>query len=347
MIHAVTFTNRYGRSLRCVLAAPEFTRFAIKNITGLGPGQASINIHEIATTDGGYYGYSRFSKRNIVVNFLLTDNDENGRYVPIEETRHLAYEFFAPKTPIQVLVETDARALVIEGYIESCEPEIFSNQESIQVSILCPGYYFKMVTDGDAIQRIRVYGNGLFEFPFSNESLTKKLIQFGSVTKDEKFDLYYDGDSENGFTLEIAFMGDGYPVTGNIKIINSPKGNTAKGSIGFGHDDSTVTVPEWTDPTIQDSFIEISMSTLATKLQSVYQGNLYDEGNKIVICTIPGKKSARFIAGNDSYNILGYLPHLEWMKLQPGNNEINVQTNAASAGHFYATLNFECLYLGA
>ena len=350
MIKAVTFTNRFGRSLRCVLSAPERSNFAITSINGLGPGAATVNIHEIVTSDGGYFGAARFSSRNIVVDFVLVDHDGDGNYIPIEKTRHLSYEFFSPKTKLQLLIETEDRSLLIQGYVESNEPSIFQSQVSMTVSILCPGYYFKMVNNGDDVQIVKVYGTGLFEFPFSNESLktdlepAQKLIQFGASEDEEVYSLYYDGDADNGFLLTVFFNGS--PVTGSIIITNEPVGKTGMGDVGFipldGHDD----VLEWSDTSITDSYITINIDTLASRLASVYSDPIYSSGNVIEICTETGKKSAKFITGNNEYNILGYLDHLDWLKLYPGYNNIHVVCNPASASHFNATMEFECLYSG-
>lgn len=351
MINAITFTNRYGRSLRCVLAAPYLSSFAIKSVIGLGPGAATINIHDIATADGGYFGSARFGTRNIVVNFILMDRDRNGNYVPIEQTRLLSYEFFAPKSKIRIIVETDQRELSIEGYVETNEPNIFSNQESIQVSILCPDYYFKMINNGNDVQVARLYGGGLFEFPFSNESIEgEKLIQFGNVNQNEHYKLYYDGDAENGFKLTITFRGTDYPVTGTIIVLNQPIGNSNRGDIGYLPNDEEA--PSWVDAALSSAYISINLAELASRLGSPYSGAnptayIYDIGNRIEISTITGKKSAKFIAGNTTYNILGYIPHLEWLKIYPGYNEFIVECNNSSVGHFTVNAEFECLYSGA
>lgn len=344
MINAVVFTNRYGRSLRCVFSAPERTRMAVTKIDGLGPGTATVNIHNIVTIDGGYFGSARYGARNIVAYLRFTEWDENGVYVPIEQTRHVAYSFFQPKTQIRILIETDDRSLVITGVVESCEPTIFDPAESVQVSILCPGYYFKMVSDGSDVHTARLYGNGLFEFPFCNNSRSKKLLQFGTVSTKEEHEMYYDGDAENGFTLEIGFTGS--PVTGVIQVGNTPIGNADNGNVGFLPNESTV-LPDWADQDLVQNYISVDLAKLATKLSGRFTGNLYDNGNKIVISTIAGEKIAKFVLENGTaFNILGYLDHLEWIKVHPGFNRFLTVCNAESVGHFYINAIYEALYSG-
>lgn len=343
MIHAVIFTNRFGRSLRCILDSPGNTRMAITKIDGLTPGMASLNIHDVATIDGGYFGSARFSSRNIVVNMKFLEFDDNGKYIPIETTRHTAYSFFQPKTPLQIVVEADERSVMIRGYIESCEPDIFEKECGVQISILCPGYYFKMADTLYRTQEIRIYTNGLFEFPFSNESLTRKLIEFGSIESPMEKQVYYDGDAENGLRLEILF--NGLPVTGKIIISNTPIGNTDIGNVGFDADLPDYT--NWSDSSLIENYIAIDISQLQNRLSSRYSGSIHEDGSKIVICTEPGSKGAQYITSdNVKYNILGYLEHLEWLKIYPGYNRFIIQTDAASIGHFDIVSSFETLYTG-
>ena len=345
MIQHIVFTNRFGRSIRCKLGAPEQTGMAILNADGLGPGSASVNIHNIATADGGYFGSARYSYRNIVVRFRLLEWDGEGRYVPIEDTRHLAYEFFAPKTKLRIVVVTDKRSLVIEGYVESCEPTIFSQTEGVSVSILCPSYYFKMISETGDQQADTIYGEGLFHFPFSNESLTKKLIQFGDIQTLQKHLLYYDGDSETGFSIEVVFSGE--PVT-SFSILNEPIGNSELGPVGFDQaSDTTLPGYQWHDDDISSNYIGITLSRIAAKLSGRYAGYIYAPGSRIVITSMVGQKSAVYYdPSNNAYNILDAIDHLDWLKLFPGYNEFRIQTDQASVMHFTINVNYSALYIG-
>lgn len=346
MIQSLTFTNRFGRSLRCILGEPERSGFAITSVSGLGPGNSSVNIHDIATADGGFFGSARFSSRQIQITFRLQDFDLDGRYVPIEETRLLSYEFFAPKTKLQIVAETDRRTLAIEGYVETNEPDIFQSDEAIQVSILCPGYYFKMISDNGSAQSTVIYGGGLFEFPFSNESINgTKLIQFGEVEQIQKYEMYYDGDAENGFVLDIAFKGE---TVNTISIQNNPLGNSEKGPVGFLSPQDAVRVEyNWNDISNLSKIITVNMTTVARKLGSRYSSPVYGVGNHIIISSTVGNKYAVFVdANNNYYNILDAFAHLDWLKLYPGYNEFTVTTDVSSIGHVTITADYEALYVG-
>lgn len=345
MINALTFTNRFGRSLRCVLRAPERSGFAITSIDGLGPGRANVNLHSIVTGDGGFFGSARFDARNIVINFRFIDAIINDRYTSIEEIRHWSYEFFAPKTQLQIFVETDERTLVIRGYVESNEPDIFSPEESADISILCPGYYFKMVSADQDSQHVSVYGEGLFEFPFSNESTRDNLIEFGAMDSTSDYTLNYGGDAETGFTLTITFFGD---TVQEIVLAIKARGNTGLTNLGFLDGETPSALLDWDDFPDTDPYISLNLSTVANKLATRYtQGSIYASGNRIIIGSETGNKFAYFIgADNQRYNILDCFEHLEWLKLYPGYNYIRVTPDDDAVGKFSVSVDFEALYAG-
>ena len=343
MIKSITFTNRFGRSLHCNLWEPEHSHIAITNITGLGPGKSTIKVNDIATSDGGIFSSARMSFRNIVFTFRFLDYNQDCSYVPIEDTRRMSYEFFMPKSQIRTIVETDRdKKYVIYGYVESNEPTIFAETATATVSLICPGYYFKMISDISDSQNAVLVGNGLFEFPFSNESLDRKLIQFGAATPVSTYDLYYDGDCENGFELVISFFGN---AVNEILIDNIPIGNANAGDVGIGND--FVNYPIWVDPDISSGYISFDISELATLLSEVYTDPIYSDGNRIVITTMTGNKSVTFItANNDMYNILDGAEHLDWLKLYPGYNHFRISTDQPSVGHFKVEANFDTIYAG-
>lgn len=345
MIKSFTFTNCFGRSLRCILSEPELTGIAITEVSGLGPGASSVDIHEIATADGGYFGSARNSTRNITLTLRLCDGYVDGKYLSVEEIRRLAYEFFANRTRLQVVVETDSRSLVIVGVTETDDPAIFKSAETIYVSILCPEYYFKMVSDTGTNQSVMIYGGGLFQFPFSNESLVKNRIQFGNLEMIQTEEVYYDGDAETGFEIEILFTGE---LVTSLSLQNRPLGNSEKGPVGFAtQSDAQQAVYLWRDETLVSKYISVDLSTVAAKLGQRYADPIYTAGNRIVISSKTGKKFAVLIDGRDNrYNIIHAFSHLDWLRFYPGYNKFQIVTDAASLGHFSISANFEALYSG-
>ena len=148
MIRAVTVTNYLGDSIRLDLMRPEQSGFVVKEIKGLGPGKADMNFTNIASDDADLFNTARRGKRNIVLSlqFLFAPT--------IEEVRLKSYKYFPIKKPLTLLIETDKRTAEIEGYVESNEPDIFSEDEGCGISILCPNPYFRSAGDDGLIRRL-------------------------------------------------------------------------------------------------------------------------------------------------------------------------------------------------
>lgn len=204
MIYAVTVTNYLGESLRMELAKPADSGFIIKNIEGIGPGSADINTTELATADGSLFNSGKVTERNIVIEMAFD-------YSPtIEEVRHRTYKYFPLKQKLTLTFETDTRNCSIDGYVESNEPDIFSDKEGCQISIICPNPYFRSTTTS----KVLFYGvDPLFEFPFSNESLTEKLLEFGQIKRYTDQNITYDGDAETGVIIKMHAIGNVKNVT--------------------------------------------------------------------------------------------------------------------------------------
>lgn len=210
MIKSIIVINPNGEELKLELTKPDETGLIIQDVTGLGPGQATINTTEIATTDGAIFNSARKPYRNIVISFIYTWFDT------IEESRLKVYKYFPLKKKIKLIIETDNRRGSIEGYVENNDPTIFSDQEGSDVSIVCPFPFFK--SEGDnAITSTTFYGiEPLFEFIFENDHLTEPRLEFGEITQRTEAEIIYNGDADTGLTIIIHAIGE----VSNLTIYN-------------------------------------------------------------------------------------------------------------------------------
>lgn len=163
MIKAVTVTNFKGESLRMELTNPWESGIVIINMDGIGGGTAQINSTDMATDDGAFFNSARAQVRNILLTLKPLDNPS------VEVNRHKLYKYFQIKKQVTLLFETDTRTSEIKGYVESNEPDIFSQMEQVQISILCldPFFYAERGT-ATVFSGVKA----LFEFPFADDSLT-------------------------------------------------------------------------------------------------------------------------------------------------------------------------------
>lgn len=301
MIKSVTVTNHLGDTLKLDLARPELSGFAVESITGLGPGTATINSSEVSTNDGSIFNSARMPSRNIVISL---------RYLwkgSIEEVRHLSYKYFPIKKKVTLLIETDDRLAEIEGYVESNDPTIFSKDEGADISIICPYPFFY----SGAGKNSTVFSGiePMFEFPFSNESLTDPLLIMGEIQNKTENVVYYDGDIESGITITIHAIGEASGIT----IYN----------------------------TVTREIMRIDTNKI-----EAYTGSGIIAGDDIIICTIQGKKSAVLIRDGVTRNILNCLDRdVDWFKLSKGDN-LFAYTAETGAINIQFTIESNLVYEG-
>lgn len=278
MIKSITVTNYLGDSIKLELGRPEQSGFLIKSISGLGPSKANINTTEVSTNDGSLFNSARLNQRNIVFEFIFVESINRES---IEDIRQKSYKYFPIKKNVDLLIETDNRIVKATGYVESNEPNIFSSQESAQISIICPDPYFystkKTVTIFSSIEP-------LFEFPFENNSLTDNLLEFGRIIVDQEKNVFYKGDSEVGVVIYIHAVG------------------------------------EATNLTIYNPLTREVLNVDTDRLEAL-TGSVIKAGDDIIISTIKGQKFIRLIRDGEYINILNCLGrNSDWFRLVKGDN---------------------------
>lgn len=278
MIKSVTVTNYIGESIKLDLTNPEESGFLVKSITGLGAGSATINMTEVATNDGAYFNSARLSSRNIVLSLIFLWKPT------IEDVRQLSYKYFPIKKKVTLLFETDNRLAEIEGYVETNEPNIFSKQEGSDISIICPNPFF--YSGGPDGTNVTIFSGvaPMFEFPFSNESLSQDLLEMGSINNRTSQVVLYTGDSDIGVTMVIYALGPAENIT------------------------------------IYNTATRQSMRINTNKIEQI-TGSGIVAGDEITICTLKEQKSISLVREGVAYNILNCLEkNTEWLSLVKGEN---------------------------
>lgn len=108
----------------------------IRHIDGLGPVKANINTTQFGSFDGELFNGAAVGKRNIVLTLGLNPNWQTE--TP-QSLRDLLYAYFMPKLWVRLVFSSDTLPDVqIDGYVESFEPNIFSQDPEVQISIICP-----------------------------------------------------------------------------------------------------------------------------------------------------------------------------------------------------------------
>ncbi len=240
MIKSLNVRNYLGDEIKITLTEDEPDHgLLLESITGLGPVKADINTMELVTHDGSLYNSARVGERNIVLKFIFTGD--------IETTRHLTYNYFPHKKFVDLTIETDYRTLMTRGYVESNEPDIFSEKEKCSISLICPNPFLYATSNSEVLAEDVIRS---FEFPFevdqtiyfTHEPITDslgdtlldstgeevldsqlervydpKVIEFGEIVKFPEAVINNDGNVEVGVILSFKFYGN----AGDLAVYNA------------------------------------------------------------------------------------------------------------------------------
>jgi len=274
MIEYVEITNYLDETIKCVLGPPySDANWVISSLTGIDPGQAQINMTELSTNDGSLFNSARLVSREIVITAHLLPN--------LEINRHVLYSYFPLKSKVNLRFKTDTRNCSIDGYVKGVEIGINDKHEIAQITVDCPDPLFYDIAMSSAAFSGII---GKFTFPFCNNSLTEKLIEFSTIESTTENVVFYEGDAEVGFTILLSFFGS---CTG-IGIYNT--GTHEK--------------------------IEID-----TDIVEELTGEAIQTGDVIEISTVKGQKYIHLIRGGVTYNILNSISDdSDWFQLVRGNN---------------------------
>ena len=355
MIKEVMAINYLGEALDLELTAPEKTGIYIKSITGIGPGKASINTTDLASDDGSIYNSARSTERNIVMElgFMMVP----GITPTIEDARQLTYKYFPKKQPLTLYFLTDNREIYITGYVESNEPNIFSKEETTQISIICPDPNFYALKVPNTVFS-GVEAN--FEFVWSNESVGQATVFIPGISSEQqqiyqdpsefpqtgqKNVFYFVSLGDNYFD-EYVWLSTGYQkivenryyyqpetIFGNI-VLAKDRNIYYDGDVEMGVNIRLHFTGITTNITIYNTGTRESMSIDTSKIQD---GIL--AGDDIYINTNRGQKSVTLLRGGYTYNILNSLnKNADWFTLAKGDN---VFTYVAQYGSEYVQFSIQ------
>ena len=164
----------------------------IRSMDGLGPVKAELASTAFASGRGELFQGSSIGKRNIVLNLGLNPNWVDQTMATL---RQRLYGYFLPEAWTKLRFFNDhLPAVDIEGIVESFEPNMFSEDPEIQVSILCHRPDF---VDIDATFYEGTVDDGTTEYEF-----------------------IYTGTVATGFELRIDASVAKPSYTGNFTITN-------------------------------------------------------------------------------------------------------------------------------
>lgn len=177
--------------------------FTVLNVEGLNPPPANVNMSTLAGMNGSKLNIATVPQRNLVL-YIKVER-------PVEANRSLLYKYFRIAGENTVYFKNGIRDVYIEGIVETIECPLFENNQTMQVSILCPQPFFKAMAYFIAeISKI----TALFEFPFSIPAGGKEFSRYDAHKVTE---INNDGDVDTGFLMELTAEGGSvyYPTIWN------------------------------------------------------------------------------------------------------------------------------------
>lgn len=166
------------------------SEYQVISIKGLNPPSAHLNTTSVSGMDGAMYNSSRLNTRNIVI--LVKINGD------IEENRQNLYTFCPTKEKVRFYFSNNNQDVYVDGYVDSVECDLFTNDERMQISIICPQPYFLDMSD------TKVDGSSIsafFTFPFSID--LGSPIPFSEIVLNNETNLYNDSVNEIGMVIGI------------------------------------------------------------------------------------------------------------------------------------------------
>lgn len=172
MLAQVDVTTARGDLLSLPLG-DDSSGFRVVDIEGLGPVKATLVSSSFAGLDGEQYQSARRESRNFKLKIEL---DPDPTTDTVRSLRTRLYNFFMPKTEVffKLFLE-DGLIVDIAGRVESCDPDIFAQEPTMDISTVC--------FDPDFVQPDLVQLLGMY----TSDSTARSFTYNGTVDTGVKF----------------------------------------------------------------------------------------------------------------------------------------------------------------
>lgn len=197
--------------------------YQVIDITGLNSPNAQINTTTIVGLDGAVFNSSKLETRNLVLTIKINGN--------VETNRLLLYSYFRTKDWCKFYYSNNSLDVSIEGYVESVECNLFTNNEIAQISILCPYPYFRSLSEviEDSSNVLK-----MFVFPFSI-NIGEPII-ISNLDSETGVAVYNGSESETGVVVYLDF----HNSASSIEIKNVITGDDFEINYSFLENDTVI-----------------------------------------------------------------------------------------------------------
>lgn len=226
----------------------------INDIDGLGPVKATVVTSSFATMDGVQFQTVRREARNVVITL---DLEPDYSLDTVEDLRDRLYSFFMSKSAVSLrFIRSGGLEVDVDGYVESCEPVLFTNEPKIVISIICPQPDLVDITPveltGDTVDDTT---ETLVEYAGTVET---GIVFVLTLDRDlSEFNIYHRGPDNTITSLDI----NATLLNGDVLTINTIAGSRSV-SLNRGGTISSLlyaksSSSKWTEFTRGDNYIRV------------------------------------------------------------------------------------------
>ncbi len=181
-------------------------RYVVLSVSGLNPPSASIFTSKSPNRKGVKYNGSTLNERNIVLSIKILGD--------IETNRNVLYDWIDTENYVKVHYQNGVKNVYCEGHIQDCDIDFFTNNEIINLAIICENPYWKDLNEiSTEISTILLQ----FTFPFA---IDKSGIPFSSSGSNNTTNIF-NGGNEVGINISVKCNGS---VT-NLSIYDANNSN--------------------------------------------------------------------------------------------------------------------------
>lgn len=195
----LSLENKLGEKITLTHREAEYQ---VIDVEGLDPPNATITSSNVVGMDGSKYQNARLEERNIVITVKINGN--------IAVNRNRLYKYAKSKQYCKVYYKSSTHDVFAEGYVETNECSSFTNDQRMQISIVCHDPYLQSVYE--------IYSDiskvlGLFTFPFAfgaagveADTITDEAIAFGEYDENRIVNIINEG-AETGLVISFTVSG--------------------------------------------------------------------------------------------------------------------------------------------
>jgi hypothetical protein len=119
------------------LLHPNYAEFGVLAIEGLSQPDATVNISESGTTDGGKFNSAHIGVRDIVIHLVM--------FGWTEAERKKLYRMFPAKSAVELYYRNSQYNVKTTGYVKHIDPVPYYDKTRVRIELVCPDPYLHAV----------------------------------------------------------------------------------------------------------------------------------------------------------------------------------------------------------